>query len=107
MKKALVIIALCTFAGTANAKWCHKTTGGIELCDTVPSSWGECGTFKDGASIYCPPSGKKKSHAKKDKDSYMVLASVGVGLVFIGAMYYFFKKKPSENNPGQVTLASF
>ena len=32
---------------------------------------------------------------------------VAAGAVFAGAMYYFFKKQPSENNPGQVKLAEF
>ena len=37
----------------------------------------------------------------------IVVISVAVGAVFVGAMYYIFKKKPSENNPGQVKLMEF
>ena len=108
MKKYLAVlgILLCT-THAANADWCKKTGGGMAPCDTVPSTWTNCGTAPDGQAIFCYPTGSTKSHAKKDKNSYMVLASVGVGVIFVGAMYYFFKKRPSENNPGQVTLASF
>lgn len=52
--------------------------------------------------------GESKTHAKKNSNTTtIIVASVAVGAVFAGAMWYFFKKTPSENNPGQVKLASF
>ena len=52
--------------------------------------------------------GGTKKHAKKHSDTTkIVVISVAAGAVFAGAMWYIFKKAPSENNPGQVKLASF
>lgn len=52
--------------------------------------------------------GGTKKHAKKNSNTTkIVVASVAAGAVFAGAMWYIFKKKPSENNPGQVKLAAF
>lgn len=52
--------------------------------------------------------GGTKKHAKKHSDTTKIIViSVAAGAVFAGAMWYLFKKAPSENNPGQVKLASF
>lgn len=66
-----------------------------------------CGKDKNGAPIYCNPYGGGKAHDKKNDHTELLLISVGVGVVFVGAMWYFFHKSPSENNPGQVKLAEF
>ena len=36
-----------------------------------------------------------------------VMISVGVGLAVTAVVAYFWHKKPSENNPGQISLMSF
>lgn len=59
-----------------------------------------------GQPYYCPANAPTKSKKHKNTGEIVVI-SVAVGAVFVGAMYYFFKKKPSENNPGQVKLAEF
>jgi hypothetical protein len=103
------IVGLFMIAATpARADWCHKAGGGIEECASHPSSWSDCGTAKDGNTIWCYPNGTAQKEASKNK-SYLTatLITVGVGVVFIGAMWYFFGKSPSENNPGQVTLMAF
>lgn len=52
--------------------------------------------------------GGTKTHARKHSDTTKIIViSVAAGAVFAGAMWYIFKKAPSENNPGQVKLASF
>lgn len=78
--------------------------------DTSPNSTVE---YNKGNYEYCNanPSacqGGTKTHAKKKSDvTKIVVISVAAGAVFAGAMWYIFKKAPSENNPGQVKLASF
>ncbi len=66
-----------------------------------------CGTDENGAPIYCNQYGGAKAHSNKDHNTELLLISVGVGVVFVGAMWYFFHKSPSENNPGQVKLMEF
>lgn len=91
----------------ARADWCRDATGnGVIQCETIPSSWTQCGEFQ-GEPIYCYPSGGAHSKARKHDNTTMVWVSVGVGLVVVAAAWYFFKKRPSENNPGQVQLATF
>lgn len=105
----ILSVVMLLFAITpARADWCHKVGGGIELCDSAPATWSDCGQAKDGGTIWCyPQSGGKKKSSKNHDATKVILISVGVGAVFAGAMWYFFHKKPSENNPGQVTLMEF
>lgn len=52
--------------------------------------------------------GDTKTHAKKHSDTTKIIViSVAAGAVFAGAMWYIFKKAPSEKNPGQVKLMEF
>lgn len=90
----------------ARADWCKQAGGGAVQCNNVPESWTNCGEFK-GEPMYCYPSGGARSKAKKHDNTTMILVSVGVGVAVVAAAWYFFKKRPSENNPGQVQLATF
>ncbi len=115
MFRNLVIASafIIAFFGPVHAHWCQGTTSGwhggtgIVACDTIPDNWVSCGTFDDGNPIYSPQCNTGKRHAKKKDHTKVVLISAGVGLVFLGAMWYLFKKKPSENNPGHVSLMTF
>lgn len=92
----------------ARADWCRKTGGGIEICNSHPQTWTDCGTANDGNTIWCyPQQGGKKKSSKNSNGTKVVLISIGVGAVFAGAMWYFFRKKPSQNVPGQVSLMEF
>ncbi len=112
-KLAIISVFAIALFGPAHAHWCQGTGAGthggtgIVMCDTIPENWQACGEFKDGAPIYSPQCGGGKKHASSHDHTKVVLISAGVGLVFLGAMWYFFKKRPSENNPGQVTLMTF
>ena len=53
-------------------------------------------------------SGGRKTHAKKNSNTTtIIVASVATAAVVAGLAWYFFKKTPSENNPGQIKLATF
>ncbi|MBD5400939.1 hypothetical protein HDR61_04335 [bacterium] len=106
MNKALAIFLCLTLATTpviSRASTPRPEDGGIDhgtnqsqlyLCTTMPEK--------------CPEYGTTKTHAKKKSDTgKIVLISVAAGAVFAGAMYYIFKKTPSETNPGLVKLAEF
>jgi len=90
----------------ARADWCHKPGGGVEPCDTWPSSWTDCGTFQ-GETIWCFQSGSANGRPKSKNNMNAVLISVGAGVVFIAAMWYFFKMPKSSNAEGQVKLMEF
>ncbi len=107
-KFIVILVFVVALGGPARAHWCQGPTShsGISQCNEVPSQWVQCGTFSDGNPIYAQTCSGKK-HAKNSNHTKVVLISVGVGAVFLGAMWYFFKKRPSENNPGQVTLMTF
>ncbi|MCM1294269.1 MAG: hypothetical protein NC311_01770 [Muribaculaceae bacterium] len=56
----------------------------------------------------CPEANTSERSAKKHSNTgTIVMISVASAAVFAGAMWYIFKKMPSENNPGQVKLAEF
>lgn len=59
-----------------------------------------------GEWYYCRADTKHKAKKKHDTGT-IILISVATTAAFAGAMYYLFKKKPSENNPGQVKFAEF
>lgn len=99
-------LLLCVSIAPAHADWCRQEHNGVVQCDSAPASWTNCGEFQ-GEPIYCYPSGGGHSKAKKHDNTTMILVSAGVGLVVVTAAWYFFKKRPSENNPGQVQLATF
>ncbi|MBD5388873.1 LPXTG cell wall anchor domain-containing protein [bacterium] len=49
-----------------------------------------------------------RTSAKKHSNTgQIVVISVAAGLLVAGAAWYFFKKRPSENNPGQISLMTF
>lgn len=104
MKKLFIFIGLVsilvapTFARAATG----RPGGDIPSYENVPNNAQYC---KDNLSM-CQDTAK--THAKKHSNTgTIIVASVAVGAVFAGAMWYFFKKRPSENNPGQVKLMSF
>jgi len=91
----------------ASADWCRNPTeGGVVPCDTIPGSWTECGTF-NGETLWCYPSASSNKRPKAKSDTTNTLIAVGVGVAFIGVMWYIFRKPASENNPGQVKLMAF
>ena len=47
------------------------------------------------------------SPSSKLSTTEWVMISVGVGLAVTAVVAYFWHKKPSENNPGQIALMSF
>lgn len=102
----VVAIAFFGVASTARADYCRKHGGGVEQCDSIPSSWTECGSF-NGEVLWCWPSGVQSHSASSKKDNKNMLIAVGVGLAFVGVMYYLFKTPPSKNNPSEVTLMAF
>lgn len=109
MFKIFPVFALlcCVMITPAHANWCRDpVNGGVVPCESTQTSWSQCGEFQ-GEPIYCYPSGGGRSKAKKHDNTTMILVSVGVGAVVVAAAWYFFKKRPSENNPGQVQLATF
>lgn len=108
MKFLLSFLLFCFISNVAHADWCKKQSGGVEPCASHPSSWSDCGIL-NGETIYCYPSGtvSGKSHGSGDKVSQKVLISVGVGLAVVVIGYWVFHKKPSQNNPGHVSLMEF
>jgi len=94
----------------ARADLCRDpVNGGTTICDAPPTHWTDCGQTGTGQQVWCYPNAESgKHHSKKKHDSStMLLVSVAAGAVFIGAMWYFFKKPQSETNPGQVKFAEF
>lgn len=81
-----------------------RPDGDIPQYENLPSNPNMC--WENGQLVYCAANAPTKSKKHKNTGEIVVI-SVAVGAVFVGAMYYFFKKKPSENNPGQVKLAEF
>jgi len=108
MYKLIPMVALfsCILVVPARADWCRSAEGGVVQCDAAPASWTNCGEFQ-GAPIYCYPSGGGNSHSSRHDNTTAILVSLGVGLAVVAVAWYFFKKSPSENNPGQVQLATF
>lgn len=49
----------------------------------------------------------RTSAKKHNKTGEIVMISVAAGLLVAGAAWYFFKMRPSENNPGQISLMTF
>jgi hypothetical protein len=91
----------------ARADMCRSPNGGVEPCGEIPSSWTQCGTFQEQA-VWCYPSGKTGGGAGKSKsDLTNTLIYVGIGVVFVGAMWYFFGMPRSSNEPTQVKLMEF
>jgi len=82
-----------------------RPDGDLPQYENLPSSPNIC-LDSAGQPYYCPANAPTKSKKHKNTGE-IVMISVAVGAVFVGAMYYFFKKKPSENNPGQVKLMEF
>jgi len=103
----LSVFLLVLMVGPVRADWCQKTGGGVEQCGTIPSSWSNCGTFQ-GQDVWCyPSSAGAKSPSKSHNSTNTILIAAGVGVIFVGAMWYFFGMKPSSDNPGQVKLMEF
>lgn len=103
MKK--IIVALCISSVFVTSTF--ATTG---RPDNPSGPWGGntnidfCTQFPDK----CPEYGTTDRKAKKHRNTgTIVMISVASAAVFAGAMWYLFKKTPSENNPGQVKLAEF
>lgn len=102
MKKILVILCcvmMCTMPAMAD-----RTNSTGQIYEDIPSNTDLCTQWPEKCLEYSTT----KRHAKKKSDTgKIVIISVAAGAVFAGAMYYIFKKMPSENNPGQVKLAEF
>ena len=93
----LSVLVMPTFADTTTRPDKPNQWGGnnnVEYCKTYPEK--------------CPDAGTSNRKAKKHSNTgTIIVVSVAATAVFAGAMWYFFKKAPSENNPGQVKLATF
>lgn len=99
--KKMIAIFCCAIMLTMPAM-ADRTTSPVSDTSANTSNFEYCSNNPDKCS------GGRKTHAKKNSNTTtIIVASVAVGAVFAGAMWYFFKKTPSENNPGQVKLASF
>ncbi len=106
----LLFLFMLGIDNSARADWCHKPNGGIEPCAGIPSTWTDCGKFTDGATIWCYPSGTQSGghgSSRKDRATQRALISIGVGLAVVWGAWYVFKKLPSKNNPGQISLIEF
>ena len=107
------IVAFVIYAAPARADLCQASSG-LGRYECAPEDHGSdvCGSVRvDGGGsvpVYCGATrnGSGKTSAKMSTTEVVIL-SVGVGLVVAGLAYYFFHKKPSENNPGQISLMSF
>lgn len=100
MKKMLAI--LCCATMLTMPAMAGRTEGSITPPDGTVNNYEYCIENPEKCQ------GGTKRHAKKGSDvTKIVVISVAAGAVFAGAMWYLFKKEPSENNPGQVKLASF
>jgi len=109
MSKSISILSILLFmlvVVSAHADWCQKPGGGLEPCGEIPSSWTNCGTLND-EPVWCWPSASKNSRPKSKNATTNTLIAVGVGVVFVGVMWYIFKTPQSSNNPGQVKLVEF
>jgi len=119
MLKFIPILSAVLFvlmAAPARADWCQNSVGGdktgagggVAPCGTIPSSWTNCGTFQ-GQTVWCYPSaaGVKSAPKHNNNSTSTILIAVGAGVIFVGAMWYFFGMKPSTDNPGQVKLMEF
>ncbi|MDE5615711.1 MAG: hypothetical protein K2I81_02665 [Alphaproteobacteria bacterium] len=104
MKKlfAVTLFALAIFGPAMS--YAARPDGDIPQYDNLPSNPNMC--WENGQLVYCPANAPTKSKKRKNTGEIVVI-SVAVGAVFVGAMYYIFKKMPSENNPGQVKLMEF
>ncbi len=100
MKKLLAVICGCLIlTGPAMA---NRDNGNGQNYEGLPTNVDLC-TKKPEACM-----GGTHTHASKHSDAAkIVVISVAAGVVFAGAMYYIFKKRPSDNKPGQVKLAEF
>lgn len=78
----------------------------VRDCDTPPTGWVECDSFM-GERTWCSPNVGQQSATKKHNNNTVILVSAGVTLAVVAVAWYFFKKAPSKNNPGQVQLATF
>lgn len=91
------ILVTSTFAATGrpeNPAGPYEGATNVEFCLANPDK--------------CPAAGTSERSAKKHSNTgTIVMISVASAAVFAGAMWYIFKKMPSENNPGQVKLAEF
>lgn len=106
MKK--IFAALCIFSVLVTPTFANTPT--TRPSDYDPTQWGGnnnvdfCKTYPDK----CPDAGTSNRKAKKHSDTgTIIMVSVATAVVFAGAMWYIFKKAPSENNPGHVKLATF
>lgn len=98
MKKIIAALCVSSILIAPIASYCADYNPGAN-----PPAWK--GDMCHGQE-HCSGTGPTK--AKKDKNTgTIVMISVASAAVFAGAMWYIFKKMPSENNPGQVKLAEF
>lgn len=104
--KKLIAVFCCAVMLTLPAM-ADRTGGTMPGNNGAPNSVGDfdidyCKTHQDECR------GGTKKHAKKSNHTgTIIVASVAGAAVFAGVMWYVFKKKPSDNNPGQVKLAEF
>ena len=102
-------ISLC-FVGALAVPMCAPHAAGrpdyeIPNHDNLPSNPNIC-LDSDGMEYYCDAN-VRTSAKKKSDTGKVVMIAVASGVVFAGAMYLIFRKKPSENAPGQVKLMEF
>ena len=101
------ILAFFVYAVPARADLCILP-GGRNVSECYEHGPQVCGTFEDGRPLYCSGNfyGSGSSGSKMSTTEWVML-SVGVGLVVVATAAYFFHKKPSKNNPGQISLMTF
>ncbi|MCL2538252.1 MAG: hypothetical protein FWF34_01500 [Alphaproteobacteria bacterium] len=104
-----VPVLLFALMSGASADWCQKLGGGMEPCGGKPNdTWVECHSDWMGGSMgWCLPSNSSSGKKKSNNSMTTTLVAVGVGVVFVGAMWYIFRTPKSDHNPGQVKLVSF
>ena len=104
MKKIFATVLFISALAMPICGHANRPDGDLPQYDNLPSNPNMC--WENGQLVYCPANAPTKSKKHKNTGEIVVI-SVAVGAVFVGAMYYIFKKKPSENNPGQVKLMEF
>lgn len=102
-------VALFMIGATPAYAECHKRGDGVIECPEIGGS-DPCKPNADGnMPAFCSAgtvSGNSSPSSKLSTTEW-VMISVGVGLAVVAVAAYFWKKKPSENNPGQIALMSF
>ena len=103
------LIALFMVGITPARAECHNRGDGVIECPEigegnpcVPNADGKMPSFCSAGTV----SGNSSPSSKLSTTEW-VMISVGVSLAVVAVAAYFWHKKPSKNNPGQIALMSF